>query len=158
MTFVSRLAGLKVVEDSLATLTYKEGTDVFHFNETEVETAIAETSVINELAGLISNSKLDVRTRWSGNILDHLRGENYLENYERGSYGFQEFIAETITDNFHNVDLIEFSTKKYDNKRGFTTLTAEVQIPVRDLIEQAPFLMGWTILVETENGPLTFEV
>jgi hypothetical protein len=158
MTFVNRLTSLRVAEDSLATLTYEEGTDVFHFNETEVETAIAETSVISELASLISDSKLDVRTRWNGNILEHLRSENYLENYERGSYECEYFIADTITDNFHDVDLIECSTKKYDNKRGFTTLTAEVQVPVANLIEQAPFLAGWTISVETENGTITFDV
>lgn len=158
MSFIKRLSSLKVANDSLVTLTYEEGTDVFHYNETEVETAIAETSVINELAVLVSNSKLDVRNRWNGNILDYLRNENYLANYERGSYEFEEFITETITDNFHSIDLIECSTKKYDHKRGFTTLTAEVQVPVADLIEQRPFLMGWTVSVETENGPLTFDV
>jgi len=102
MTFVNRLTSLRVAEDSLATLTYEEGTDVFHFNETEVETAIAETSVISELASLISDSKLDVRTRWNGNILEHLRSENYLENYERGSYEFEDFIQNVYEDYYND--------------------------------------------------------
>ena len=39
----------------MVTLTFEEGTDVFVHNETEVEDAINETSVINEFASL--NSK-----------------------------------------------------------------------------------------------------
>jgi hypothetical protein len=98
-------------------------------NETEVEDAINETSVIYEFASLVAQTKLDVRNRWSGNILQHLRNESYLDDYERGTFDFENFIAETIRDNFYDVDLIEYSTEKYDYKRGFTTLTAEVDIP-----------------------------
>jgi hypothetical protein len=90
-------------------------------------------------------------------MLEHLRNENYLEDYERGSYEFEEFLAQTITDNFYDIDFIECSTEKYDHKRGFTTLTAEVQVPAGNLIEQSPFIMGWTASVETENGTLTFD-
>jgi hypothetical protein len=157
MSFINKLKSLKVANDSLVTLTYTEGVDVFHYNETELETAISETSVVSELANLISNSRLDVRNRWSGNMLEHLRNENYLEDYERGSYEFEEFLAQTITDNFYDIDFIECSTEKYDHKRGFTTLTAEVQVPAGNLIEQSPFIMGWTASVETENGTLTFD-
>jgi len=53
--------------------------------------------------------------------------------------------------------MIEYSTEKYDHKRGFTTLTAQVQIPVGNFIKVHPFVSGWTISVKTDNGTLTFD-
>ena len=141
----------------MVTLTYEEGTDVFVHNETEVEDAINHTSVISEFAALIAQSKLDARNRWSGNVLEHLRAEDYLEDYERGSYAFEDYIAETLSDNFYDTELIEYSTEKYDHKRGFCTLTAQVEVPYANLVEVDPFISGWNVSVETENGTLSFD-
>ena len=157
MTFTKKLQSLNLPEDSLVTLTYEDGTDVFHYNESEIDTAISETTVISEFVSLISNSRLKASHRWCGNVLEHLRDNHYLEDDERGSYEFEEYLADTITENFYDVDLIEYSTEKYDHKRGFTTLTAEVQIPMAILLKEKPFLAGWKLSVETENGTLTFD-
>ena len=135
MSVVKRLQSLNLSDDTVIRLTYEEGADVFHFNETEIETALSETSVVNEFATLIANSKLDVRNRWSGNILQHLREEDYLEDYERGSYEFEDYLADTIRENFYDIELIDYSTEKYDHKRGFTTLTAEVEVPYNNFVE-----------------------
>ena len=105
MSVVKRLKTLKLPEDAMVTLTYEEGTDVFVHNETEVEDAINHTSVISEFAALIAQSKLDARNRWSGNVLEHLRAEDYLEDYERGSYAFEDYIAEILSDNFYDTEL-----------------------------------------------------
>jgi hypothetical protein len=158
MSIKKRLQSLNLPEDAMVTLTFKEGTDVFVHNESEVEDAINETSVINEFAALIAQSKLDARNRWSGNVLEHLRAQDFLENYERGSFGFEEYLAETLSENFYDTDLIEYSTEKYDHKRGFTTLTAQVNVPVSNFVEVDPFVAGWQVSVETENGTLTFDV
>ncbi len=157
MSVVKRLQSLNLSEDALITLTYEEGTDVFVHNETEVEDAMNNTSVISEYAALIAHSKLDARHRWSGNVLQHLRAQDYLEEYERGTYGFEEFLTETLSENFYDHDLIEYSTEKYDYKRGFTTLTAAVDVPVSNFVEVNPFVSGWTVSVETENGTLSFD-
>tara|TARA_Y100001938_G_scaffold146991_1_gene227162 strand:- start:737 stop:1213 length:477 start_codon:yes stop_codon:yes gene_type:complete len=157
MSVVKRLKSLKLPEDAMVTLTYEEGTDVFVHNETEVEDAINHTSVISEFAALIAQSKLDARNRWSGNVLEHLRAEDYLEDYERGSYAFEDYIAETLSDNFYDTELIEYSTEKYDHKRGFCTLTAQVEVPVSNFVEVDPFISGWNVSVETENGTLSFD-
>jgi len=157
MSVVKRLQSLNLSGDALVTLTYEEGTDVFVHNETEVEDAMNQTDVINTFASLIADTKLDARTRWNGNIIQHLREQEYLEEYERGTYEFEEFLAETIRDNFYDVELIEYSTEKYDYKRGFTTLTAQVEIPYSNFVEVKPFVSGWTISVETENGTLSFD-
>lgn len=157
MTITKKLIELNLDPDAMVNLSYSEGADVFHFNETEIDTALSETSVVNEFASLIANTKLDARNRWNGNIIQHLRAEAYLEDYERGSYAFEDYIAEAITDNFYDVELIDYSTEKYDHKRGFTTLTAEVEVPVANFIEVDPFVSGWTVSVQTDNGTLTFD-
>jgi len=158
MSVVKRLKSLKLPEDAMVTLTYEEGTDVFVHNETEVEDAMNNTSVISEYAALIAHSKLDARNRWNGNVLQHLRAQDYLEEYERGTYGFEEFLTATLSENFYDHELIGYSTEKYDYKRGFTTLTAAVEIPVSNFVEVDPFVAGWTISVKTENGTLSFDV
>ena len=157
MSVVKRLQSLNLPEDAMVTLTFREGTDVFVHNESEVEDAMNETDVINEFAALIAHSKLDARNRWSGNVLEHLRAQDFLDDYERGSFGFEEYLVETLSENFYDVDLIEHSTEKYDHKRGFTTLTAQVDIPVSNFIEVDPFITGWQVSVETANGTLTFD-
>ena len=158
MSVVKRLQSLNLSEDTMVTLTFKEGTDVFVHNESEVEDAMNETSVINEFAALIAQSKLDARNRWNGNILEHLRAQDFLDDYERGSFGFEEYLAETLSENFYDTELIEYSTEKYDHKRGFTTLTAQVDIPVSNFVEVDPFIAGWQVSVQTDNGTLTFDV
>jgi len=116
-----------------------------------------ETEVINEFASLVAQRKLDARNRWNGNIIEHLRAEDYLDDYERGSDSFAEYIAETLSENFYDVELIDHSTEKYDHKRGFCTLTAQVEIPFANFVEVNPFIAGWTVSVETDNGTLTFD-
>ena len=157
MSVVKRLQSLNLPDDAMVTLKFEEGADVFHFNESEVEDAMNETNVVNEYAALIAHSKLDARNRFSGNVLEHLRAQDFLDDYERGSFGFEEYLAETLSENFYDTDLIEYSTEKYDHKRGFTTLTAQVDIPVSNFIEIDPFISGWQVSVETENGTLTFD-
>ena len=157
MSVIKRLQSLNLPDDAMVTLKFEEGADVFHFNESEVEDTMNETNVVNEYAALIAHSKLDARNRFSGNVLEHLRAQDFLDDYERGSFGFEEYLAETLSENFYDTDLIEYSTEKYDHKRGFTTLTAQVDIPVSNFIEIDPFISGWQVSVETENGTLTFD-
>ncbi len=89
--------------------------------------------------------------------MQHLREEDYLEDYERGSYEFEDYLADTIRENFYDIELIDYSTEKYDHKRGFTTLTAEVEVPYNNFVEVSPFVSGWKVSVETDNGNLTFD-
>ena len=120
MSFIETIANLNLDPSTQVTLTMSEGTDVFVHNESEVETALSETDVVNSFAELISTPGLNASTQ----------------------YGY-------------DVDLIEYSTEKYDHKRGFCTLTATVNVSVDNLLTTRPFLMGWEVSVPTENGTLT---
>ena len=95
MSFVQKLKSLGLPEDAVATLTYEDGCDVMHYNETHIETAMEETSVIEEFASVVSNSRLKAKNRWSGEVLSHLREEGYLDDYERGTFEFEDCLLYT---------------------------------------------------------------
>ena len=154
MSIFETLTSLNLAPETPVNLSYSEGTDVFVHNETEVETALSETDVVSTLAELVATPGLTVQTQYGGDVLESLRGEGLLDDYERGSFSFSEYLTETINDNFYDVDLIEYSTEKYDHKRGFTTLSAEVQVTLENFIEAQPFLTGWEVSVKTDKGTL----
>ena len=156
MSIITKLQSLNLEPNTMVTLTYSEGVDVFVHNETEVETAMAETDVISTFSELIATPKLQVSTQYGGNVLESLREHEFLNDYTRDG-DFSSYLSEIISDNFYDVDCIEYSTEKYDHKRGFCTLTAQVQIPADNIIAQTPFLSGWTASVATSNGTLIFD-
>lgn len=155
MSVFEKLKNLNLPSETKVTLALSEGADVFVHNETEVETALSETAVVNDVAELITTPGLNVSTRWGGNPIQSLRDLDLLEDYERGTEGFSEFVAETIGDNFYDQEFIEHSTEKYDHKRGFCTLSAEFQVELKNLLDARPFIHGWEVSVSTENGTLT---
>ncbi len=156
MHILEKLANLQLPEDTVVTLTYAEGTDVFVHNETEVETAISETDVISQFAELIATPGLKVTTIYGSEVLQSLREEGLLDDYDREGW-FGEYLCETISDNFYDVDLIDYSTQKYDHKRGFCTLKATVKISLSNLLEAQPYLGGWSASVSTVAGTLVLE-
>lgn len=156
MSITQTLKNLNLEPDSLVTLTYSEGADVFVHNETEIETALTETDVVSTFSELIATPGLTITTPYGGNVIESLRNDGHLDAYERdGDFG--GYLNEVITENFYDLELIEYSTEKYDHKRGFCTLTAEVQIPASQIISEMPFLSGWRASVSTENGTLMFD-
>ena len=156
-TIIERLRKLNLDDNAVATLTYEDGTDVLHYNESEIDTALSETDVVENLAELLATPKLDAQDSWGGgSILQHLRDGDFLDDYERDG-DFAGYLTEMINDNFYDVELIDYSTEKYDHKRGFTTLTATVKVPVSNLLEVAPFLMGWKVSVTTDAGVLMLD-
>ena len=155
---IKKLQSLDLPENAVIDLTVSQGTDVFVHNETEVETALAETSVIDTLAELITESGINVTDRWSVNILESLREEGHLENYKKGTKSFKEYIANILVDNFYDQEFVEVEIEKYDHKRGFCTLSAEVRVPFSDIVENKPSLDNWYVSVQTEHGYLTIDI
>ena len=147
---------LDLKDDATATLTYSEGTDVFVHNESDVETAIENTGVIDAFCELITTKGLSVKTSYGENVIQSLRDSGLLEDYAR-DFTFTDYLSGVITDNFYDVDLIEYSTRAYDYKRGFCTLTATVEVPVSTLVDVKPNLSGWVVAINTNGGTLTLE-
>ncbi len=152
---IEKLKSLNLPEGAEVTLTYTDGTDVFVHNETEVETALQNTDVVSQFSSLITTPGLNVTTQWGENPLESLRDEGLLDDYIRGSGNFKDHISEVIQDNFYDVELIDYTTEKYDHKRGFCTLEASVKVSAGDLISSGINVDSWAASVKTENGTLT---
>ena len=72
MSIISRLQELELDSGAMATLTYSDGADVFVHNESEVETALAETDVVSQLCSLLATPGIQVTTPYGDDILDEL--------------------------------------------------------------------------------------
>lgn len=154
MSVIEKISNLSIDPGTFATLSYSAGTDVFVHNESEVETALEDTDVVDQFVNLISTPGLKASTEWHSSIIDSIRDKDLLEDYERDGT-FSDYLSETIKENFYDVDLIEYSIEKYDYKRGFCTLTANLRVTVSNLIETQPSLSGWNISVPHAGGTLT---
>jgi hypothetical protein len=157
MSIFETLTSMNLPGETVVNLSYSEGTDVFVHNETDVETALSDTSVVSSFSELIATPGITVSTSQGTNVLDSLREQGLLESYERGAFAFSEYLTETITDNFYDIDLIEYTTERYDHKRGFTTLSADVQVSLEEILTTQPALYGWEVSVKTAAGLLTLE-
>ena len=154
MSIYDTLRKLNLGDSAVATLRYSEGTSVFVHNETEIEAALSGTAVVEAFSELIATPGLQAHDQWGNNVLEELRDNELLDEYER-DFTFAKFLNNTIRDNFYDLDMIESSTEKYDYKRGFCTLTATVEVPVSNLVKAAPFLTGWEVSIRTDTGLLT---
>ncbi len=154
MSIIQKLKKMNLPENSKVFLSYSEGTDVFVHNETEIETALAETDVVSTFCELLSTPKLRLYSSWGSEVLEDLRSESLLDDYAR-DYTFSDYLCETINDNFYDTEVVDSSIEKYDHKRGFCTLSVDVYAHLDNLLDSAPYLGAWTVTVETEDGTLT---
>tara|TARA_R110000824_G_scaffold49636_2_gene139341 strand:+ start:1568 stop:2053 length:486 start_codon:yes stop_codon:yes gene_type:complete len=161
MNLQESLTQLDLDETSVVSFSFEEGTDVFHFNETHVETALEETTVVDKLAEAIT-SGLEVATEYGHNPLEHLRDSELLNGYQRGTGQFAEFVSSVIKENFWDADLISENTKHYDHKRGWTTLSTTLTAPVKTVLNNSTgystAFSGWTAQVNTNGGTFSFTV
>ena len=151
-TFYDKIKALGADDETTVNFSWEEGCDVFHYNETHVETALGETNAAYELAEAITEGVFYEK----GNpILDEMREDGLLDDYERGDEAFTDFVAEVIGESFYDYDWIEQSTQRFDHKRGWTDLSMGLSIPLGDLKETGynP-LPSWTCQVRDGNGNL----
>jgi hypothetical protein len=151
-SFYDKIKALGADDETTVNFSWEEGCDVFHYNETHVETALGETNAAYELAEAITQTVFYEK----GNpILDEMREDGLLDEYDRGDEAFTEFVAEVIGESFYDYDWIEQSTQRFDHKRGWTDLSMGLSIPLGDLKETGynP-LPGWECQVRDGNGNL----
>jgi hypothetical protein len=171
--FVNRLRELGVEDDGCVTLSYSEGCDVWHINESHVEESVAETETAAMVAGLLT-SGVPVYGNYGevsdGNdILNEMRAQNVLEDYDRGDECFEEFLTEKLQETIYDGEYsIEYSTEQYDYKRGRCDISTEVRVRAGDLyaadaatagrlqfFDASSFVSGFDVSVATKNGTLT---
>jgi len=153
---MSRIQKLKIAnieDDTTIRLTFRDGGSVIHCHDNFEEGIIAGTSITNYLSEMIINPALG-----NNHIIQEMRSEGLLEDYERGSDEFEEYVAEVISENWRDYDWIETSTERYDYKRGHTEVIAVVETTAKNIFEMADFeLAGWDIAVDHPLGVLEIE-
>ena len=154
MTVTEKIKNLNLPPETKVKLNLSEGCDVFVHNETEVETALENTCVVDEFVSAILNPSLVVTTTWGNDPLEVLREAGLLEDYTDRTGWFESYLTEAIYDNFYDAEVIEYSTEKYDHKRGYTTLTAELYTTVGNMLESGVSLPSWSVTVEHPAGDL----
>jgi len=150
-SFYDKIKALGATDETQVTFEWEEGCDVFHYNETHVETAMSETGAAYALAEAITEG---VFYEKGNSVLEEMREDGLLDEYERDG-GFTDFVAEVIDSEFYNYDWIEQSTQRFDHKRGWTDLSLSLSIPLGDLkdTEHNP-LPSWDCQVRDGNGNL----
>lgn len=157
VTIIDTINNLDVTDETIVTLTYEDKHEGWHSTGDLEENAVRETDTADRVADLITDTQLAVRTSFGEtNALEVMRDADFLEDYERGDFSFQQFIAETIRENPHDLDeFVEFSTEQYDHKRGCCTVSAEFTTTVANLKENIDAASGWGVSIPIEGGEFT---
>ncbi len=145
-------------DDTVVTLTYEDRHEGWH-STGELETeAVNETFTADQVASVITDYKLGATTAWGdNNALDELREQEFLDDYERGDFDFDTYVAESIKENFYELDsLIETSIEQYDHKRGVCTVSSTLKTTLGQLKQSPGSVTGWTASVDHNGG--TFSV
>jgi len=171
---VTRLRELHVDADDCLTLSYSEGCDVWHINESHVEESVAETNTAARLAGLLSSGVAVYSTYGEVSagcdILNEMRQNGALEDYDYEGW-FEEYLFEKLQETIYDGEYsLEYSTTQYDYKRGRCDISTQVRVRAGDLYDLADFqtesavgitpetfVAGFEVSVRTSAGTLTLD-
>ena len=157
MSRFNKLQEMNLSGGSKVVLSTEDGADIVHYTGEDYEgNTISETGIANSLANLVTSKHL------ANNVaIEEMRNDGFLDDYERGSYEFEDYVASTIAENWYELGLLEVDTKHYDHKRGYTNVRAELKITLNELLsadKESPYLFsGWDVEVETPMGTLKVE-
>ncbi|MBG17674.1 MAG: hypothetical protein CMB77_04900 [Euryarchaeota archaeon] len=148
---------LGVNPETTVSLTYEDDVDVIHYTGEAEETAVAETGTVEALVDAARSG-----IKFQEDLIEDMRDQDHLEDYERGDFDFESYCTEKIVENFYDYyDYIECSTEQYDHKRGNTTVTATLTSTAGCLLANengVNGLGGWSVEFSTENGNMTIEI
>ena len=159
------LRELNVADGAYVTLSYTEGADVWHINDSHVEDAVGETSTAALLAGLLASGVTVSDTYSEGDLLAEMRGNGLLEDYEREG-GFEDYLTEQLVNTIYDGEYsLEYSTEQYDYKRGRCDISTTVRVRAGDLyqiddngssfVSADSVVRGFDVSVQTPAGTLT---
>jgi hypothetical protein len=152
-----KLQEMNLDGSSKVTLSTEDGSEIVHYTGEDYEgETIRESGIANSLACLVTSRHLP-----NNAIIEEMRGDGMLDDYERGSFEFEEYVTEAIAENGYESGFLEVNTEHYDHKRGYTNVKAELEITLGELFsanKESPYLFsGWDVEVETPIGTLKVE-
>lgn len=150
-----KLKSLNLAENAPVKLKFENKTQVFHYTGDYIDEALEETDVVNELSYLISYEGI----RKSNSILNSMRTAGLLDDYERGSFTFDDYVYDLLKEDWQ--DYVEETLEQWDFKRGMCNLSTEVEVPLNLLAEAESYGFtlggGWQVYVQTDAGLLEVE-
>lgn len=130
----------------------QESCTVFHSSDDYSQVAYNKTNFVQKVTDLITQKDI----RKSNSLLNSLRDNDLLYDYERGLLKFPEYVYDKLNDN--RSDYLSESLEAWDYKRGELTLSCDVEVPVYILIEaeKSGFVLDghWSVYVPTDFGTL----
>ena len=157
MSSFEKLKEMNLSGGAKVVLSTEDGAEIVHYTGEDYEgETVRETGIADSLANLVTNKHLANNT-----AIEEMRNDGYLDDYERGSYEFESYVAEAIAENWHEYGFLSVSTDHWDHKRGYTNVSAELEITLNELLfanKESPYLFsGWDVAVETPMGVLNVE-
>jgi len=155
------LRNLNVADEDYVYLNYEDAAEVWHISDNYIENALGETNTAIMLAEVLATPGIAVLSRYDEDILDTMRAEGMLEEYDRDG-GFEDYLTEKIQEEAYQYDLLTISTERHDHKRGTCEISANLKVLAGELYELGPeapsFVSGFDVVVQTMNGLLTLDV
>ena len=160
VTIIDTINNLDVTDDTIVTLKYEDSHEGWHSTGELESEAVRETGTADMVADLITDKTLQVRTSFGDELaLDALRSTDLLEEYDRGDFAFEQFIAETIRENPWDADeFVGFSTEQYDHKRGRCTVSAEFTTTIANFKQGFSAATGGTASFDHAGGTFSFDL
>ena len=150
MSLQNKLREADLADDFEITLRFEAGADVIHAYDGHFDNALNDTDFASTVARVICQSGFD------NEAINDMRGQDFLEDYERDGSGFEYFVSEAINENFYELGFLDTTLEQYDYKRGFLTFEASVTTTVGDIMASPEGLfIGWSATVPTNIGELT---
>ena len=97
MSKIQKLKLAKVSDDTTIRLKFADGDSVRHCNDDFEDGVIENTNIANYLAEMATNPSLG-----NNHVLKEMRDAGLLDPYERGSFEFEGFVAEVISENWRD--------------------------------------------------------
>lgn len=151
-----KLAKLNLNNLTNVRLQLSKSQTVQHYTGDYSNAVYEKTGFINELAKVVSYPTI----RNSNSLIDNLRMNDLLLDYERGSNSFLEYVTDILSNN--RFDYVDESLDAWDYKRGQFTISSEFEVPIDLLLkaEQNGLVLGedWSIYVLTDAGDLELKI
>ena len=150
----SKVLTLNFPDDTPVTLSYEDGADVVHANDDYYDYVFDSTGVFETAAAIATSEHFP-----NNAMLKSMRDSDLLEDYERGSYSFESFVAESMRENYWDCDFFDGTLEQYDYKRGyyrvkvdFSTTLGQLKQAIR---KDAREVVVLEVTVHTDMGNLT---
>ena len=150
----SKVLTLNFPESTPVTLSYVDGADVVHANDDYYDYVYNATGVFETASALVASSAFP-----NNQVLQAIRENDLLEDYERGSHSFEDFVCETMRATNWEHCFIDGTLEQYDYKRGyyrvkfeFPTTLGQLKAAIR---QDAREVAVMDVTVHTDVGDLT---